>query len=166
MEKNPIPAEYPSWNVFYELHVKNQERLKEIVDGLQQSNEGLTDEQKKLAAYYCAAMNEEAIEAAGVAPLADALALCKEARDTSKRAEVLGKLNLNFDVSSFFSIYASPDKKDSNHSIGQITQAGLGLPDRDYYFDEDKAEKRDLYKVHIAKMMRLLDYNLSEDDST
>ena len=27
---------------------------------------------------------------------------------------------------------------------------------RDYYFDEDKAEKRELYKVHVAKMLQLV----------
>jgi len=32
-----------------------------------------------------------------------------------------------------------------------------GLPDRDYYFDEDKEEKRQKYKLHVAKMLCLLD---------
>ncbi len=31
------------------------------------------------------------------------------------------------------------------------------MPDRDYYFDEDKADKRTAYKKHIAKMLYLLD---------
>ena len=31
------------------------------------------------------------------------------------------------------------------------------MPDRDYYFDEDKAEKRELYKKHVANMLQLLD---------
>jgi putative endopeptidase len=70
MDSNPIPPEYPSWNTFTALHVKNQERLKDIVDGLQAGTFGnLTDEQAKLAAYYTAAMNEDAVEAAGTAPL-------------------------------------------------------------------------------------------------
>lgn len=33
--KNPIPAEYPSWNVFVMLSDMNQKRLKEMVEGLQ-----------------------------------------------------------------------------------------------------------------------------------
>jgi putative endopeptidase len=98
-------------------------------------------------------MNEEAIEAAGTEPLQEVLDLCKEAREPEKRAETLGKLYAEYGIGAFFGAYASPDKKDANHSICQVVQGGLGLPDRDYYFDEDKADKRDAYKVHIAKMM-------------
>lgn len=93
MDSNPIPPEYPSWNTFTDLHVKNQERLKEIVDRLQSGEvTDLTDEQKKLAAFYKAAMNEDAIEAAGIEPLKEVLDLCKQGREPEKRAEVLGKL--------------------------------------------------------------------------
>ena len=51
---------------------------------------------------------------------------------------------------------ASPDNKQSELSICQVAQGGLGLPDRDYYFDEDKETKRTAYKLHIAKMLSLL----------
>jgi predicted metalloendopeptidase len=111
-------------------------------------------------------MNEEAVEAAGTAPLEGVLDLCKQAREPEKRAEVLGKLYSQYGVAAFLVTYASPDKKDANHSICGVSQGGLGLPDRDYYFDEDKAEKREAYKVHIAKMMKLLDPSLTEDAAT
>lgn len=35
-----------------------------------------------------------------------------------------------------------PDAKNSTWSIAQVRQGGLGLPDRDYYFAEDKADIR------------------------
>ena len=38
-----------------------------------------------------------------------------------------------------------------------------GLPDRDYYFDEDKEEKRIKYKEHVARMLYLLDQHLEGD---
>jgi putative endopeptidase len=53
-------------------------------------------------------------------------------------------------------IGASPDYTNSDHSICQLFQGGLGMPDRDYYFDEAKEEKRTAYKAHIAKMLYLL----------
>jgi putative endopeptidase len=59
---------------------------------------------------------------------------------------------------------ASPDNKQSNISICQIAQGGLGLPDRDYYFDEDKEDKRIAYKTHIAKMLSLLQNNTNDND--
>jgi len=35
MDKNPIPAQYPNWNTFLDLHTKNQDRLKELLEGLE-----------------------------------------------------------------------------------------------------------------------------------
>mmetsp|Transcript_12124 Transcript_12124/g.22699 ORF Transcript_12124/g.22699 Transcript_12124/m.22699 type:complete len:595 (-) Transcript_12124:36-1820(-) len=107
-------------------------------------------------------MDEESIEANGIEPLTPLLDACKKAvtaksnHDTSALAKALGELVHDFGVTSFFSIGVSPDNKDSNHSICQVSQGGLGLPDRDYYFDEDKDDKRTAYKLHIANMLSLV----------
>jgi predicted metalloendopeptidase len=37
-----------------------------------------------------------------------------------------------------------------------VSQSGLGLPDRDYYFDADKAEKRLKYVEYVETMLYLL----------
>jgi putative endopeptidase len=60
-------------------------------------------------------------------------------------------------ISAFMGTGASPDYKDSDLSLCQVGQGGIGLPDRDYYFDEDKQEKRDAYKKHVALMLTLLE---------
>ena len=56
----------------------------------------------------------------------------------------------------FFAIDEGPDEKDSTWTLLQVYQGGLGLPDRDYYFDEDKKDKRALYVAHIAATLELL----------
>lgn len=45
---------------------------------------------------------------------------------------------------------------DANFTIANVSQSGLGLPDRDYYFDEDKSEIRSKYVEYIAKIFQLL----------
>lgn len=56
----------------------------------------------------------------------------------------------------FFSYGETIDKKDSDMTIAGLYQSGLGLPDRDYYFDEDKVEKTELYKKHVSKMLSMI----------
>ena len=68
----------------------------------------------------------------------------------------IAALHSQFGVSAFFKIYSSPDKSNSAHSIAAIYQGGLGLPDRDYYFDADKAEKREKYVSYIALILGLV----------
>jgi putative endopeptidase len=53
-------------------------------------------------------------------------------------------------------VYSSPDRLNSNWTIANISQSGLGLPDRDYYFDEDKVEIRDKYRQYIANVFKQL----------
>lgn len=160
IEANPIPAGYPSWNTFLTLHVKSQENLKELLAGLAEK-ESLSTDEAKVSAFYAAAMDEEAVEQAGLGPMAPLLALCSDIvsnkDDKAEYAKKLGQLSAQYGVSPFFCIGASPDNKNSDHSLCQVSQGGLGLPDRDYYFDEDKEDKRTAYKKHVAMMLTLLD---------
>jgi putative endopeptidase len=76
--------------------------------------------------------------------------------DQLSPGETLAKLHLKFNVSPFFTLYSSPDRLNSNWTIANISQSGLGLPDRDYYFDEDKADIRDKYRQYIANVFKQL----------
>jgi predicted metalloendopeptidase len=164
MKSNPIPPEYPNWNTFLALHTQNQERLKAMLAELQQKaaevatagGAAADDEATKLALFYAAAMDEDAVEAAGTTPMVPLLKLCTAAKDPAQRVAALGQLYSEFGVSAFFNVGADPDAKNSDHCIAQVAQGGLGLLDRDYYFDEDKADKRELYKAHVAKVLQLI----------
>lgn len=163
IKENPIPPGYPSWNTFLTLHVKSQENLKDLLAELAEKNKDeLSTDEAKVSAFYAAALDEEAIETAGLEPMTLLLNLCNEiseesTKDKAAYAKLLGEMSAKYGVSPFFCIGASPDNKNSNHSLCQVSQGGLGLPDRDYYFDEDKEEKRVAYKKHVAMMLTLLD---------
>lgn len=175
IDANPIPEGYPAWNTFLHLHNLSQERLKNLLQDL--NDKGVKDdassseETKKLAAFYAAAMDEEAIEAAGTDPIQALLDACQKAADAassgdaSALATALGELVYTYGIDSFFDIGASPDHKQSDHSIAQVAQGGIGLPDRDYYFDEDKEDKRVAYKKHMAMMLTLLESPTAESPS-
>ena len=66
-----------------ELQAKAQEGI---------APEGDADEETKLALFYNAAMDEAAVEAAGIAPLAPALELCAAAKEPEQRVASLGQL--------------------------------------------------------------------------
>ena len=139
--------------------MKSQEDCKTILAELEKKKD-LGEEEKKVKIFYEAAMDEEKIEAAGIKPMQPLLDMCQEAADCKDDkvafAAALGKLALQFGIHPFFAIGAGPDKKNSDHSIAQVAQGGIKLPDRDYYFDEDKEEKRTAYKKTMSFMLTLL----------
>jgi len=176
MKNNPLPAGYPSWNTFTALHVQSQEHLKALLEEIirkKNAEDAVTDDEAKVAAFYGAALDEDAIEAAGLAPLQPVLDLIDETaaataaspsssstdenhRVAANTAKLLGQFPAKFGLFPFFRLSASPDHRHSAHTLCQISQGGLGLPDRDYYFDPDKADKRDAYVDHMARMLTLL----------
>lgn len=146
-----------------ELRVKSQEDCKAILEELQQKQQGgddVTDEEGKVALFYGKGMDEDEIEAVGLEPLDAVLKLCKDitaaAYDGETKARMLGELAKRFGIHPFFSIGAGPDKKNSAWSTGQVAQGGISLPDRDYYFDEDKADKREEYQKFMGSLLALL----------
>jgi putative endopeptidase len=58
---------------------------------------------------------------------------------------------------AFFFLGTSPDEKKSDAIALYIVAAGIGLPDRDYYFDKDEKAKeiRKKYVEHVAHMLAL-----------
>lgn len=173
LKNNPIPSGYPNWNSFLTLHVQSQENLKQILEGLAATETAtatdggtITDEERKVSAFFKAAMDEDSIENSQLEPLQPLLEECAEiaasAGDKTRFASCLGKMANKYGICPFFSVGASPDNMNSEHSIAELAQGGLGLPDRDYYFDEDKQDKRDAYEKCIANFLTLL----IEDSST
>eukprot|EP00548_Thalassiothrix_antarctica_P006790 CAMPEP_0194139558 /NCGR_PEP_ID=MMETSP0152-20130528/9193_1 /TAXON_ID=1049557 /ORGANISM="Thalassiothrix antarctica, Strain L6-D1" /LENGTH=744 /DNA_ID=CAMNT_0038837439 /DNA_START=295 /DNA_END=2529 /DNA_ORIENTATION=- len=167
IKNNPIPAGYPAWNTFVSLHVQSQENLKVLLQELEEKkNEDLSQDERKVALFYKAALDEATIKTVGVTDAVQPIVASiqrivhlfnnKNNDEGGAFEEALGVFSATYGLNPFFAIGASPDHKNSDHSICQISQGGLGLPDRDYYFDEDKEEKRTAYKKHIATMLALL----------
>ncbi|CAB9514330.1 Endothelin-converting enzyme-like 1 [Seminavis robusta] len=164
LEKNPIPPEYPQWDTFVSLTAQSQENLKNLLEELRakKTNGTCTEEEAKVAAFFDAAMDEDEIEKQGVKPLAPIMALIDQAvaAQTSGQKEELAKtfgtLSMEYGLSVFFGIGVSPDNANTDHSLLEVCQGGIGLPDRDYYFDEDKQDKRDAYQKALALMLTLL----------
>jgi putative endopeptidase len=98
-------------------------------------------------------MDEEAIESRGLSVLSGLRDLCSQ---TDNLAHTVASLHSVYGVGVFFGMGSSPDKGNSQHSLGNLYQGGLGLPDRDYYFDASKAEKREKYVAYITQIFKLL----------
>ena len=154
--KNPIPPEYSNWNTFIALRDLNLERLKVILEELEAAKSGTstTADNAKLADFYNSFMDEAAVETASKANLAEVISICSGSAADPTAA--IATLHSKFGVKGLFGMYSSPDKKNSKHSICTISQSGLGMPDRDYYFDADKEDKRAKYLEYITTMFTLL----------
>jgi predicted metalloendopeptidase len=107
-----------------------------------------------VADLYAACMDEPAIEKSGLAQLQAAWKRVEAAKDPRSLSRVLGRLHADT-VPGFFGISSTQDSKDSTLVIGGLYQAGLSLPDRDYYTkqDEKSAAIRKDYLAYVEKQL-------------
>jgi putative endopeptidase len=154
---HPIPSDRPRWGTFDELRQRNQDDLREILERLAADTSAADgSEERKLGDFYGACMDEAAIEAKGLAPIEPELARIDAiANRAGLRAEI-GRLH-PLGVNPVFAFGSEEDRKDSSRVIAAAIQAGLGLPDRDYYLQKDakSVELRKKYLAHVAKMLEL-----------
>src|SRR5579862_9442062 len=156
---NPIPADQASWSVYGKLFQDNQRFLWGILDGLNPKRSARSANQQKIGDYFASCMNEAAIEQRGITPLAPTLAAIEALQSVSDLPELLAGLQLNSEDAGFlFGFTSSQDFADSQSVIAFASAGGLGMPDRDYYTDQDKhaLELRDQYREHVARTLVLL----------
>jgi putative endopeptidase len=157
MAHNPIPAAYPSWGSFNILAENNRDQLRAILEEAAKANAPQGSNEQKIGDYYASCMDESGIEAAGLKPLDEELDRIAAIKDAAGlRDEVLHLQG--YGVNAPFRLDSTQDFKDSTQVIGRIDQAGLGLPDRDYYTREDDKSKqlREEYGKHIARIFELM----------
>ena len=157
LANNPIPPDRPRWGSFDELRQKNLDDLHTILEKLAADKSAPAgSDERKLGDFYGACMDEAAIEAKGLSPIEPELAKVDAIQDLpSLRAEIthLQKMGVN----ALFTFGSEEDRKESTKVIAALLQAGLGLPERDYYTktDEKSVELRKKYVAHVQKILEL-----------
>jgi putative endopeptidase len=155
---NPVPADRTSWGAGSELYEKNLAVLHQILeDAARYTTAPKGSATRKVGDFYRVGMDETKIEADGVKPLEREFAGIAAIRDIPSLQDELAHLH-SLNINPAYTFFAYQDSKDSTRIIANLNQGGLGLPDRDYYTNEDDKSKeiRKQYLEHVAKMFELL----------
>jgi putative endopeptidase len=143
LDTNPIPAGYGAWGSFEEVSRRNEVVLREL---LERAKDAPADDLDRLLGdAFAAGLDLEAIEAAGIEPIAPLLeAAEREDLAALHRAGIFG----------LFGWGVTADYDDPDRNLLWLVQAGLGLPDRESYFDDGAAELRAAYVEHVDAQLR------------
>jgi len=152
--KTEIPADLPlAMRSFVDIELRNEAYLHDVLEKArtQPGKDAIT---KQVGSYYGSCMDEVALNKAGLKPIAPLLAQIdkmKEARAVAGRVTALELVNAN----PLFAFGPTEDVADVTKMIGSVDQGGLGLPDRDYYLENDERSKalRAQYAETVAAML-------------
>ncbi|MCH9649983.1 MAG: M13 family metallopeptidase [Deltaproteobacteria bacterium] len=155
MDQAEIPGDQSRWvRSLSVMREENRQALREILE--EPVGEGASETEALVGAYYGSCMNEEAIAAAGLAPLAPYQQAFSEVDSLESFMSQVGRLHGD-GILAFFDPVTLLDFKNPDLYIAYYNQGGIGLPERDFYFRDDEKSREVLraYESHIARMLVL-----------
>ncbi|MDQ6927024.1 MAG: M13 family metallopeptidase, partial [Candidatus Eremiobacteraeota bacterium] len=160
-KRTTLPAGHPRWGGFDELAERNRDELHTILEAAAKVKDAPAgSDTQKLGTFYRACMDTDAIEKAGTTPVTPLLTAIGHAHDVPSIVNTIATLQRD-GVDSGLPFSVRPDTKDSSKQIAAVSFGGLGLPDRDYYFNEGEraAAIRTAYRTYVATQLQ----NLGDD---
>jgi putative endopeptidase len=150
---NPVPADRTTWGSFELLAERSLEIQRQLVENMA-ADTGATGTAALIGNVWATGMDEAAVNAAGLSPIQpilDQIAALSGPEDIAaylRESAARGQTML-------FGFGPEADFQNPGMNIAYAVQAGLGLPDRDYYFDDKYAEIRAAYVEHIGNVLVL-----------
>ncbi len=158
MKNTQIPADRSRWGSFNILAAKSEDDVKAALDDAKRKKPAKGTVERKALDYYESYVDTAAIDAKGLAPAKADLDRIAAVQTHEEMVTLLSgpEFRANAPVGMGVSLDA---KRPDTYVIG-IGQAGLGMPDRDYYLKDDKkfADTRAKYRAYVEQILTLAAY--------
>ncbi len=156
IKDNPIPNEESSWGIAYLVINENLQRLRDISEAAAKEGAAKGSTSQKIGDFWTSAMDSTKTEQQGTKYLQPLFEKINTITDVPSFINVVSELD-KVGVSALFADYVQQDDKNSEVMSYKLWQGGIGLPERDYYFNTDSSTThiRKAYSRHIAKMLEL-----------
>ncbi|MDC7995107.1 M13 family metallopeptidase [Altibacter sp. HG106] len=158
MKNTEIPDDQVRWGGFNVLRKKTDQDVLNILAKAQESDAyAANTDQAKAIMLFETELDTVARDEAGIQPLQPALDKIASISSVEEFQKVMTE-NATTVSQPFMGIAAFSNPNNSAMNAAYITPGGLGLPDRDYYTNDDPASQkiRQQYVDHITRMLQFL----------
>ncbi len=152
LDTKEIPADRSRYGSFSLLADQAEARVRTIIEDAATSETPSADE-KRIGDFYNAYLNTEAIEANDLSPVMEDIRRIKSAKTHEDIVRLMSDPALG--LSAPVGPYVYIDAKQNDEYITYLTQSGLGLPNRNAYFEKGEKARgiRDAYVDYMAAML-------------
>lgn len=158
IKNHPVPPDKSRYGEFAIVEDRTYDRVKGILENAAINTSAPDGSlEQKIGKFYSMGMDNTTLEKQHLDPIKGELKMIANISSDSDLQTVSTQM-MEYGLDPFFSIYAAPDKKNSKIMIATLTQGGLGLPDRDFYFrqDNESIKIREQYLTHVTRMFAFL----------
>lgn len=159
LDETTIPDDKTVWGSFNELRVQTDDDALAVLYAAEKNpNLDVNSDQAKAVRLFQSIMDTTSRNEQGISPLMPYLEKL-EAIDNKEDLQAYLIEMTPVMGAKFFRFGVGSDAKDSNKNSAYLGAGTLGLPDRDYYIEQDQESKeiRDKYLAHITKMLQFID---------
>ena len=152
--KTEIPASESRWGSFNELEQQNNIKLKAILNEAVANPGAKGSQNQLLGAYYKSFTDMQKRDQLGIAPLKEDLQKIENLQNAAQIQGLLSSFHKD-GIGTLFGYGIGQDLKNVNINVAYMGQGGIGLPNRDYYFDEKYQNVLTAYEQHISRCFGL-----------
>ncbi len=151
-----IPPSQSGVGAYMFMNYPQRLRLQGILDSVSHAGNKEGSIEQKLGDFYASGMDTTTINGRGYEPIKPLLNRIDSLQDVASMMQFVADESVLYNT-SILAFGVSPDNKNSSLNIAHIYQTGLGLPDRDYYFNTDSSSLaiQQAYKIYLARMFAL-----------
>lgn len=154
IKNNPVPASESRWGSFNELEEDNNKKLTEILDSFKNAKAKVGSKEQLLGDFYSSYIDMDTRNQKGITPINNDFEKIRAITSKDELSSVVSDLHKQ-GIGVFFGLGVDQDLKEVDRNIMYFAQAGIGLPNRDYYKDESKENIRQAYKKFINDGFKL-----------
>ncbi|WP_262689918.1 M13 family metallopeptidase [Kordiimonas aestuarii] len=149
-----LPADRTNYGAFTVLSERSRDRVKTIIDEVSGGDYPQGSVEQKIGDYYASYMDVAAVNARGIDPLRPTLDAIAGIENVDDLTKAFGREGLDGSASPVTGGLGI-DRENPDRYILNIGLGGMGLPDRDYYLEDNErfSAIREAYKAHIAEML-------------
>ncbi len=156
LKRHPIPAAESSWGIGSEVQLELYAKLQKINKEAMSKPAKMGSDEQKVGDFWRVAMDADKAEKLGLAPVKPALDRIDATTDLQSILDVAFSMERD-GMDPFFAYDVSQDEKQSDAMSVHLWQGGLGLPERDFYFNPEAgvAKIRKEYVIYIGQLLKL-----------
>ena len=159
--RNPMPADKSRWGGFNELAERNWADVRAILQEASTTPGEPGSVRQKVGDFFLSANDVARIDELALTPLAAELAAIKDAKDLDALIAIAARMQLRLG-NPFWSVSVNADEKQSDVYGLYLSQGGMSLPSKEYYFSDRFARERWEFVGHVAKVLELAGENRAE----
>ena len=161
LKTHPLRDDQMTNGAFFDLYEQNQKQIQEMILEFSTQPQEKGSLGYKIGTLYNQMMDTLKRNEQGLAPIMPYIERIRAVKDRKEYQRVTAEIDRRGEATMMYAWGAGADLRDADNNIVSISQSGLGLGNRDYYFNEDPQTLavREAYKAYGKRLFVALGYD-------